>query len=440
MSRKEVSISDVINTISIRPDKNPNETIVNLYSSLALPSYVHGYSLAIEYMTKWFEKKFEKDYFVGGIYIDGKHVIDDYKKFSSKDIVKGKNPRARMLPVVDFDFDRENLDTHLSGPELLLRKSNFEESFFKDTDRNIFLGVNMRALRMNFDFKVRVSTRSQQLDLFNRMEMYFRVGSTQHDNISVDFHIPKSIILNIADKAGFEIKNGEVKDIVDFLSYLNSHSDLPFLFKIRAINQKPEFFIRVNKLYTHIAVRDKLRLDDGEQDGKLDFNFHIELAAQLTIPIPHFYTYYSAGELTQDIEIKESSKAVAVYTINVLEIPKTDENGWGIAATTDCQIDDGETFVDLSPMFEGNNPLARAVNHSLANYVSPSKFVNIKIYKDEDVARLVDIDIDWEKKICYFKSPQDEDVLHIVIYYDRQYINDLDITLNLYNENRVSNN
>ena len=48
-----------------------------LYARLALPSYVHGYSLAIEYMTKWFEDGFDKDY-LKSIYIDGKHVIDDY--------------------------------------------------------------------------------------------------------------------------------------------------------------------------------------------------------------------------------------------------------------------------------------------------------------------------------------------------------------------------
>ena len=54
-----------------------------------------------------------------------------------------------------------------------------------------------------------------------------------------------------------EIKNGEIVDIIEFLNYVNSHSDLPFLFKIRAINQKAEFFIRMKDLYTHISCIDK---------------------------------------------------------------------------------------------------------------------------------------------------------------------------------------
>ena len=36
------------------------EKIEKLYGDLSLPSYVHGYSLAIEYMYKWFESKFPK--------------------------------------------------------------------------------------------------------------------------------------------------------------------------------------------------------------------------------------------------------------------------------------------------------------------------------------------------------------------------------------------
>ena len=47
-------------------------------------------------------------------------------------------------------------------------------------------------------------------------------------------------MLNIANKAGFEIKNGEITDIIEFTQYLNRHSDIPFLFKLRAINQHQE--------------------------------------------------------------------------------------------------------------------------------------------------------------------------------------------------------
>ena len=439
--REVVTPKEIVKHLEIRRDKGPGEKVTNMYGNLALPSYVHGYSLAIQYITKWFESKFPKNYFKGGIYIDGKHVLDDYKKFSSTDIVKGQNPRARIAPTIEYDFDRDMIDTYLASPELYLKRSPYNESFFKDYNYNIFLGMCMRALRMNFNIKVRVSTRSQQLDLFNKMELAFRIGATQHEMINVDFHIPKSIILNIADRAGFRIINGEVVNIIEFLEYMNSHSDLPFLFKMRAINQQPEFFIRVNNVYTHIAVRDKLQLDDGERDGKLDYNFHIEMNIVLTIPIPHFYAYYSATELTSAIELKEHDDAIAIYSICAFEIPKVDENGWGQAAIIEYMTDIGDTEIDLSSQFTGDNVLAQAIQHDLTRGMSPSHFINVKIFKTQNVAKLCNIEMDWKTFKVKFDKPEDEEnMLSIVVYYDRAYINNLDIELNRYNESRITAN
>lgn len=425
--------------IELLSSRDNQERADKLYSNLAIPSYVHSYSLAIDYMYKWFESKFEKNYFVGGIYVDGKHVLDDYKNKYSKMIIKGQQPRARIEPRIQHDYDREGLDAYLAPINMYTRKSNLNTSFFKDYDRMLFLGINMKALRMDFNFKVRVNTRAQQLDIAQRMELYFRVGATQYQDMSFDFHVPKSIILNIADKAGFEIKKGEVVDIVTFLEYLNKHSDLPFLFKIRAINKKAEFFIRVNGVYTHIAVRDKLQLDDGDRNGKLDFYYHVEMNATLTLPVPQFYAYYSASDLTVKIDPKEPDiNTIAMYSISIVDVPKVDEHGWIQAALTEYATDKGDTEMDLSSLFEGENVLSRTIHHDLVNGVSPDHFINIKVYRQADKAKWVPIKMDWINKVAHFKEPEDEDFLTIAIYYDREYINELNISMENLNDNRFS--
>ena len=437
MSYERVKVTP--NQIELLQSNTDTERAEKLYSNLAIPSYVHAYSLAIDYMYRWFESKFEKGFFIGGIYIDGKHVLDDYKNKHKNLIIKGQQPRARIEPRVEYDYDREGLDSYLAPVNMYTRRSNQNKSFFRDYDRALFLGLNMRALRMDFNFKVRLNTRAQQLDLAQRMELYFRVGATQYEDLSLDFHVPKEIMLNIADRAGFEIKKGEVVDIVDFLHYLNRHSDVPFLFKIRAINKKAEFFIRMNGLYTHIAVKDKLQLDDGERNGKLDFHYHIEMNAVLTIPVPQFYAYYSGSDLKVKINPKEADTGtIAIYSINVVDIPKEDENGWAQAAITQYATDKGETFMDLSSLFEGENILARTINHDLVNGVSPDHFINIKVFTEADSAKMVPIKMDWVKKIAYFRDPQPEDILDIAVYYDREYINELNISMESLNDNRLS--
>jgi hypothetical protein len=441
VSRKVVSPIEVAKYIDL-PTSYGFERIKKLHGNLALPSYVHGYSLAIEYMYNWFKSKFDKDFFRGGIYIDGKNVLDDYKRlneYAMKNIIKGQNPRARMEPRVQFDYDREGIDLYQAPAEVYLRRSKFEDSFFKDYDRDLFLGIKFRTLRMDVAYKVRLNSRSQQLDTYNRMELYFRNGATQYEYISVDFHVPKYIMLNIANKAGFEIKNGEITDIIEFTQYLNRHSDIPFLFKLRAINQHQEFFIRVNNLYTHILVNDKLQLDDGERDGKLDFNFHVEMTAQLDIPIPHYYSFYSSEELTSGVKIQEANEGcVAVYSINIIDIPKVDEHGWMQCAVTDYQTDEGDKSIDISPIFSGSSTLTKAITQDLTVGISPSKYINIKVYRDDDIAKEVVFKMDWKNMKIIFRNPEPEEILHIAIYYDREYINNLEIEMNKYNDSRVN--
>lgn len=443
--RVQVSINDVAQSHIDLPSDHfgPDEDFEELRSTLALPSYVHGYSLAIEYMRNWFESKFPKNYFRGGIYVDGKHVLDDYKRlndYMKKSIIKGQNPRARMEPRVQFDYDRDQVDLYAAAPEIYLKRSKLQTSFFHDFDRHLYLGFMPRALRMDVNFKVRVDTRSQQLDAFNRMELYFRNGSSQYDYISVDFHVPKTIILDIAQQAGFEIKNNEVADTIAFMSYLNKHSELPFLFKLRAINQKTEYFIRVNQLYARIFVRDKLQLDDGERDGKLDFNYHVEMSAELTIPIPHYYSYYSADNHVGRTYLEDGAQegVVSLYSINAFDIPKENELGWMQVALTEYMTDPGETEADVSAIFSGDNALTRAINISTRNGLSPAKYIDIQVYREEDKNRIVDVDIDWENFIIKFKIPEDEELLHIVVYYDHEYVNNLIIETEKLEQKRLS--
>lgn len=440
MPRQIVSPGYIADNISVVRDKNGFYQTKDMYADLALPSYVHGYSIAIQYMHDWFKSKFDKDFFIGGIYIDGKHVLDDYSRlneYSMKNITKGQNPRARIVPTVDFDWDREGLDLYTAPPEIYLKRSGFQQAFFKDYDRNLFLGYVSRGMRMNFNFKVRVNTRAEQVDTFNKMELRFRNGATQSEYLSMDYHVPKYIILDIADKAGFDIDNGEVVNTLEFLRYLNTHSELTFLFKLRAINMQSEYFIRQNDVYTHIAVRDKLQPDDGERDGKLDFNFNIEMSAILDMPVPHYYAYYSAKQIETNVAVREQADAIPVYSINIYDIPKVDEHGWNQAALTDYQAEKGDTYIDFSPIFSGDNPLTRAINHEFASGVSPSRFVNIKVYRDEDIAKLVRCKINWENNRIEFESPEDLGILHIAIYYDREYVNELESTRFHMKENRL---
>lgn len=423
-------------------NRNRDYRITKLHSNLIVPSQVHGYSLAIEYMRYWFVSRFERQFgkdFFKTVHINGKHVLDEYKHFNKQNI-KREYPMAAIMPTIDYDYDRENIDLHMADPEIYLKRSNFNKSFFHDYQNNLHIGIEMRALRMNFAFKIRVRTKAQQIDLWRNMELMFRIGCTQKDFISADFQIPKEAIIDIAKKVGFDVdeKNKVVEDILPLLSYLNRNSDIPFMFKMRSINQQPEFFIRVRNLPLHIACSDKIQVDDGERDGHLDTNFHLEMAAILTIPTPYFYTYFSADDMIYRIDMTKDHNNIGLYSFCKWDPPMINKQGWQQIAMTSYLTDPGEREIDLGVIFKGNTNLNIVMEYCLKNHISPAGFLEIKVYRSEDKAKLVRTNMDFAHKVLYLLDEVEEECLNIVIYGDAEYLNDTMISLENYNKTRIS--
>ena len=412
----------------------------HLYKALQLPSYVHSYSLCIEYMKSWFLKQFPPEYFKT-VYVNGRHVLDEWKHFNNYNI-KREKPMLAVVPTVNYDWDREDLDMYLADKNILLKRSNYNQSFFKDWDRMRFIYLQMREMEMNFTFKVRVESRSQQLDLFNRMELYFKIGSIHHEFLSADFHIPYNIILDIADSAGFEInsKTNMIVDIPEFIQYMNKHSHIPIVFKMRAINQKPEFFVRARNMNLRISTRDKLQLDDGEKEGKLDTNYHIEMQCQVRMPIPWFYAYLSQDPIQESIPVSEIKPRKGIYTIYNMEIPPENEMGWPNIVVTSYSCDKDETYIDISELFANSEwPVRKMIDYSLSMDISPQGFLDVKLWRDSYVPKAINHHMDYNHMRIVFDEALDfNDMINIAIYADMAYVNDSIISLNNFNNTRIN--
>lgn len=431
-----------------------------LYKSLYLPSYVHGYSLAIEYMKGWFLKNFPEEFFKT-VYINGKHVLDDWKHWNNYNI-KREKPMLAIVPTVNVDWDRENLDMYQGSKDIMLRRSTFQDSFIKDYRNMVFLYMQMRQMEMTFSFRVRVESKAQQLDLMNKMELWFRCGSTNIDHLSADIHIPYEIMLNIAKDCHFELEDVPVgskggtsmkmiKDIPAFINYMNTHSSAPIVFKMRGINQKPEFFVRARDLYTHIAVRDKIRIDDGERDGKLDTNFHLEMEATLRMPIPHFYAYMNQKPLDEIVTISERKPTIALYSIEPNLFPPENHLGWQCITVTSYCCDKGDQFIDLREIFDNaalqyatvNNgleyPVTRVMKRCMKLGISPEAFIEVKAFHERENGHLVNYHMDYHHlNIILDEDIKDQHMIDIGIYADMNYINSEMVSMDNLDKSRLS--
>ena len=66
------------------------------------------------------------------------------------------------------------------------------------------------------------------------------------------------------------------KLIEDTLLSYGKDSNIPEEYR-PIYNMKNEFFMRVNNVYCNIDTRENLNYDDGEREGHLENNFHVEI-------------------------------------------------------------------------------------------------------------------------------------------------------------------
>lgn len=383
-----------------------------LYSSISVPSAVNGYSCAVGYMKNWYLSKFKPDYYKS-IHIDGKHAFDDFRRFDTDEKIKRMKPALSIIPNIDVNYNRDMIDLHLYGIETYMRRSKYQDAFFKDHEKNLYLGMSAEQLLINFTFRSKLTTKAQQLDLYKYLELSMRIGATQGQYTTVDFNIPYGVILQIAKDAGFTVIGEDIKDIVGFLKYLNMHSQIPIVYKLRTINGRNEFFIRVDSLFAHISCKDIPSIDDGEQEGSIRSNFLIDMQAELKFPTPKFYIYYSENQHNYIDFQDEKSNAIGLYSIKLTDIPKINEKGWNQYLSTEyCDDDISKPLtIDFGELFEKD--LRDAIKYCNSIELSSSTFIDFKIFNDQ---KEQEYNMDWKNLTMHLKNTVIDSTTYIAIY------------------------
>lgn len=401
-----------------KSDEGKREPIT-LEQNISIPSDVHGYCLAIEYMKDWFLSKFDKEFFKT-VFVQGKNVMDDFRRFNREKILTIEKPALSITPSVNHEYDRDTVDLNLGGSDVLIRRSSvYDDAFFQDRENNIFIGIQLKQLEMRFAFNVRVNTRAEQLDLVKYIRMKCRVKATQYKYMNLDYHIPLDIMLSIARLRGFEVKDGKVTDIVGFLAYVNAHSFLPVVYKYRTINGRSEFFLKTENNYVWISCLDDLDIDDGQQVNQIWTNFHVQLNTTMRIPTPDIFYYYSKDLIDTTYE-RVTSTMEAMYTYKTIEPPERNDKGWDQYLSTEWEEESHNlTTIPFEELLQGGR-LLEVMKHTIAMGISPSVFLDVELYNGYS---RVDYTLDWDKIELVINKKVPEDITKLTIYIDKGFMN-----------------
>lgn len=412
-----------------------------LMSTVLVPSASHGYALAVEYIKKWFLSKFDKDYFKT-VYIEGKHIFDESRKFTIDNTARRQTPAVAIIPTIDFSYDRDKVDLSLGGLDLYEEKSTYDTCFFRDYNNKLFLKEVDQLNLINFTIRVYVDTKAKQLNLWHFMKMAFKVGLTQGEYIDMDFSIPEEIMIQLAIDNGFEVdmENKKIIKVVEFLNYLNKNSLIPFLYKLRCENGRDEFFIRKTGEYVHISIPDYLSVDDGDRVGHTYENFPIEMNLTLRFPTPQAYMYMSKNPQTiiRGIKMDNSENVAGIYALKFIDIPLQNDRGWGLYIQTEYKEDKltNHLTIDFTPLFSAT--ILEVIEYTKKQFLSPYIFIDIDLYDVDGIK--IKSKIDWDTFVLDTDDDPNRNYekIAIGIYIDNSYMNEAMTTMNNYSNGRMN--
>ena len=410
---------------------------IHLNKYLSVPSAIHGYSIAIEYMKSWFLEKYPKNFFKT-VHVNGKHVLADYRRFNKEKLIRIEKPAVAIIPTINQEFNNDMVDLIQGGPNIFTRRSQFwNDRFFIDNENNIYMGIQMKQIEMPFTFRIKLSSRAQQLDFCEFTKINCRIGSTETHFIDTDVSVPYDMMMAVAMDVGFELDqdvNGihHVKDISGFINYLNANSCLPFMYKLRTINGRSEFFVRLNRCHTHIASLDGISIDDGERVGSLDKSFNVEFQSTLKFSVPAIFAYYSRTE--HRIQNRDLSGDLGMYQIVSVKPPEYNTKGWEQYLST--QWDDYSLHIDEIYFDEllQHSDIKKVIDYNISIGLSPSIFMDVIIYNGQ---KDLNATIDWNKRCIRVNSDVLEPVSDIAIYADMAYINQTIINIDGMDKSRI---
>ena len=409
-------------------DAYRNKTPRLMRSSVVLPSQQQAFAVCTEVIRDWFLEKFPENYF-NSVYVDGSHSFDEFRKLSTiNQQMRKTNPLMAVVPSIDPTYTRDWID---STPEIpmLLRRSRFEGIFLRDIEhgKGLHLQLLFKSIKMNFTFKVRVDTRGQQLDMMEFIKVKHRAGWSETFEKDMDIHVPKAIISQIAFDNGIELlEGGDPKYPTEMLNYLNTHSVIPFMYKLRCATGNNEYFIKVPNCTVHLKS-ELPTMDEGDRVNKITTNYNIDFNLEVEMTAPYCYTYFSEKELHKfinDKSILTNNSVVTIMQSALTVIPQEDMNHWALLTATEYGVDEcdiGKPLdIDFREIFAGTD-IGLVLDYTQKIAISPAVFLNFMLFNE---GRPLKYTMDWGKVTAHIEEGINVDRTIIGIYVDMKYVND----------------
>lgn len=413
---------------------------VELNSKLYPTGFEHQYDCIVGFAKKWILSITGEDFF-NNIYVNESISYKRTKRKTQLELLKYDNPQIAIVPRIDSNFNRDNIDLYQRGIETL-QLSRIDESLIRDTDNKSYIGMHPRQIKIDFDIRIKLSSKIQQLSLFELLKLGLKAGSTQDIYEPSTFQIPFELINEMYSKLfNKELKEDNLDNSREIVEYINSHSITPVRYDKDLSSGRYHFYIDVTDYDYHIVFLDSISIDDGEREGQTYNNYMIEFSFSIYGSCPAFYYWFYSDKsnVSEYIYSYENNKIQdnrgSIETINEIiefKIPEKYNNQDLYLSTQIEDLPEGDFTMYISDIKEGlgfSDQLMKVIDYCVSRHINPSVCISFLSYF-KGVRK--EMEINWFNDKIIIRDIPINCVLDFAVYVDKLYVNKIlaDIKLN----------
>lgn len=230
------------------------------------------------------------------------------------------------------------------------------------------------------DFVLSFQSMSEQIRWASYLINKLPTNSSFFDlDTALELAIPDGFIYETAKHVGIPVKDNHGR-VTEFMDYLNMNSVFPITYRFSSGRHKDAFYTYyTTSILCSIAdlqYQNVTKANKVESDCPITFTLRCEFntVGMFDLSVKH------ANE-TIKLTPPPNSIAIPIFSdcFNEKDFPL--EHGWKILSKPICQMDWGETEIDIGPALP--EEIHNLISHHVENHIDPGLFISVKLRENK---------------------------------------------------------
>lgn len=398
------------------------------YRTLVPISLAHSFGTITSIVIDYFKSKFPENYFKRE-FVNTEMSLNGLRKIRSDIMrVKAHKPILIVQPVIDFNDMPEFINNNIMNSTLIEIYDNRRPSYdlmgvFQDYERDIYLQAKVSRYKIRYEFTIILETDMQAINVCNylmstiRHEHPFRMGKM------TEIEVPNFIINQLSSDSEIPIINPELNSRGEFLTYLNSNSHYPFLYKFQTSTGNPMYFLYVDNTLT-LLFNDKPSMDRSSRNNMIKGTASITESLNVEFNTISTFYYTSGNEpITKAPDLNDiiTNTTIIIDRIPMIELTKTNELGWRLYSSVLYEVEDVNDRVSIRELIDAD--IIKCIDYNKENGVDNNIFLDIRIVNGDGPMPIDDYSFDWDTYELVTSNNKINTTYRIAIYVNSNYVN-----------------